>query len=440
MKLSTVPARPGLPLTAIAWLMGAFGYVRADPPDRLLFDFAGPGAGSDWQVVNDNVMGGVSKGAFEIQDDGSLLFSGTLSLANNGGFSSIRSRSGRIDLSAYQGLRLRVRGDGRPYWLTVQTDLPVPAGSYRFVFNTRAGQWQEVRAPFTGFEVTSFGRTIKPAPPLRTSQVRSIGLLIADKNTTPFKLEVDWIRAYGETAAPAATTTRLAGPSDIVETASASGRLKTFLAAVKAAGLTDALRVEGPLTLFAPTDDAFAKLRPRQLADLLKPENTGALAAVLACHIVPGRLTLGRQTPMTLEGPPVDVLTDGPFRINGAKVVAPDVPASNGLVHLIDTVLTPTPDDPELHVAAQDVIESAIERGVPLFNAGQPGMCKVVYQAAIQRLRTRCAGQLTDAEQEELQQALLRTRGGGTDREHGWLLRRVMDQVYARLRRASQRG
>jgi monofunctional biosynthetic peptidoglycan transglycosylase len=125
-----------------------------------------------------------------------MLFAGELSLENNGGFASIRSSGKTEDLGEFDGISIRVRGDGRRYYFTIQTDFLIFAGSYRSGFDTVAGQWTEIRLPFKSFQANSFGRPLGSAPALNKRQVRSLGILLADKKAGPFELEIDWIRAY----------------------------------------------------------------------------------------------------------------------------------------------------------------------------------------------------------------------------------------------------
>jgi uncharacterized surface protein with fasciclin (FAS1) repeats len=137
-----------------------------------------------------------------------------------------------------------------------------------------------------------------------------------------------------------------AGKQDIVDTAVANGQFKTLAAALNAAGLVNTLKGPGPFTVFAPTDDAFAKLPPGTLDDLLKPENKGKLTAILTYHVVPGAVTSRQGTNLkeakTVNGSMLQVSTrDGKVMINNADVVKPDIETSNGVIHVIDAVLLP---------------------------------------------------------------------------------------------------
>jgi len=138
-----------------------------------------------------------------------------------------------------------------------------------------------------------------------------------------------------------------AAASDIVETAVAAGSFKTLAAALNAAGLVETLKGAGPFTVFAPTDEAFAKLPAGTVETLLKPENREQLIAVLTYHVVPGRAeakdVLSRPAWTTVNGQRVEISTkDGKAMVDGATIVATDVKASNGVIHVIDSVILPS--------------------------------------------------------------------------------------------------
>lgn len=134
---------------------------------------------------------------------------------------------------------------------------------------------------------------------------------------------------------------------DIVETAVSAGQFKTLAAALEAAGLIDALKGAGPFTVFAPTDEAFAKLPAGTVESLLRPENKEKLKAILLYHVVPGNVTarkvvrLNGRSLKTLQGGSIEVSTKHGVRVDNAKVTQTDVKASNGVIHIIDTVLMP---------------------------------------------------------------------------------------------------
>jgi uncharacterized surface protein with fasciclin (FAS1) repeats len=147
------------------------------------------------------------------------------------------------------------------------------------------------------------------------------------------------------TAATAFAVPSHAMDKDIVDTAVAAGSFTTLAAALEAAGLVETLKGEGPFTVFAPTDAAFAALPAGTVEELLKPENKDQLVAVLTYHVVPGKvmstdLTEG-MTAATVQGANVTVTLDGGPKVNGAVISGPDVEASNGVIHVIDSVILP---------------------------------------------------------------------------------------------------
>lgn len=142
---------------------------------------------------------------------------------------------------------------------------------------------------------------------------------------------------------------RAEAPNDIVAVASGAGQFNTLVAAVKAAGLVETLQGKGPFTVFAPTDAAFAKLDKKLVAGLLEPKNKGKLAAIIAYHVLPGRV-LAKQVPETRTGvttlnaseAKVFVQRHGAVvRVNGVRVITPDVIADKSVIHVINTVLWP---------------------------------------------------------------------------------------------------
>ncbi len=144
----------------------------------------------------------------------------------------------------------------------------------------------------------------------------------------------------------AAEAIERAAKKDIVETAVSVGSFKTLTAALRAAGLVDTLKGAGPFTVFAPTDAAFAKLPPGTVESLMKPENKARLTAILTYHVVPGRVLASQVTGMssaaTVNGQAITIASDGgTLTVGGAGLIKTDVLCSNGVIHVIDTVLLP---------------------------------------------------------------------------------------------------
>jgi uncharacterized surface protein with fasciclin (FAS1) repeats len=151
--------------------------------------------------------------------------------------------------------------------------------------------------------------------------------------------------AVAALALSAGTTMRAQG-KDIVDTAVAAGQFNTLAAALKAAGLVDTLKGPGPFTVFAPTDEAFAKLPKGTVEDLLKPENKAKLAAVLTYHVVPGKVMAADVVKVTqattVQGGAIKVsAAGGKVMVDNATVVKTDIAASNGVIHVIDSVILP---------------------------------------------------------------------------------------------------
>ncbi len=137
-----------------------------------------------------------------------------------------------------------------------------------------------------------------------------------------------------------------AAAGDIVAVASSAGKFTTLVTALKAAGLVGLLQGEGPFTVFAPTDEAFAKLPAGTLEELLKPANKSKLAAILSHHVVNGKVMAADVKTMkvkTLSGEEISLKVDGgKVMVDGAKVIKTDIGATNGVIHVIDTVVMPT--------------------------------------------------------------------------------------------------
>jgi transforming growth factor-beta-induced protein len=163
------------------------------------------------------------------------------------------------------------------------------------------------------------------------------------------------------TPRPAPTATPEPAPQDIVDIAAGDGRFTTLVAAVQAAGLVDTLKGDGPFTVFAPTDDAFAKLPAGTIDELLKPENKQALTDILLYHVVSGKVmasdVVKLNSATTVLGKDVTIKVDmGNVYINEAKVIITDIEAANGVIHVIDTVILPPADK-------ADIIDTAVADG-----------------------------------------------------------------------------
>jgi uncharacterized surface protein with fasciclin (FAS1) repeats len=236
----------------------------------------------------------------------------------------------------------------------------------------------------------------------------------------------------------------LLAQQDIVRTARGAGQFATLLAAVDAAGLTATLQGRGPFTVFAPTDEAFRALPTGTVDSLLKPENREQLKALLLYHVVPGRVSAATARTLdgaaTVEGRRIRIRTSGAsLRINEATVVSADVNASNGVIHVIDQVLMPpaassssarmttSRGTESVNTRARALIDLAIQRGAPLFNAGQPQATVALYELAARAVLAleRVGTDVTRPLERGLQDA---ERDTSTD-DRAWTLRRALDDA-----------
>jgi len=166
----------------------------ADDTPKVLLDFTRADAVKEWQNVNDNVMGGVSEGKFKITDKKTLEFFGTLSLENNGGFASVRTKAKKLGLEKGDTLIAKVRGDGREYSLNLYLNKPLIAFSYRATVQTKKDEWIEVKVPLDKFEATSFGRLMNDAGAVKPEEINALGFMLGDKKAGPFKMEIEWVK------------------------------------------------------------------------------------------------------------------------------------------------------------------------------------------------------------------------------------------------------
>ncbi|MCX8156090.1 MAG: fasciclin domain-containing protein [Verrucomicrobiae bacterium] len=175
---------------------------------------------------------------------------------------------------------------------------------------------------------------------MKTTRILPVAMLTVAFTLTP-ALRADNCSASQATSSPAAST----AARDLVAVAAGADNFKTLVAAIKAAGLVETLQGKGPFTVFAPTDEAFAKLPPGTVENLLKPENRDKLIAVLKYHVVPGKVTAADVKTMeakTAQGQPVQIkVTSDGVMVDNARVVKTDILADNGVIHVIDSVILP---------------------------------------------------------------------------------------------------
>ncbi|MDF1659454.1 MAG: CIA30 family protein [Verrucomicrobiales bacterium] len=322
--------------------------------------------GPDWSITNDGVMGGLSKGKAAFSKEGIMTFSGTLSLENNGGFSLVETDDINRNLSNDLGLLLLVKGDGREYQIRLESEATYRGQPVSFSgkFQPKKGEWSQVKIPFADLKGGWRGRDL-PDEKFNPAVVGRVGILLGDKKTGPFKVEVDWIRTYGkgqgeftETTEKPADSPKANGPKSLIATAIDDGRFSTLKTALDTAKLTTFFQWDNKLTVFAPTNEAFAKLPEGTVENLLKPENKDRLVAILSHHVHAGSKGLAEAlsdgTVSTIEKSPLSVrFQDGRIRVNDATLLQADIECSDGIIHVIDTVLIPKPERKTLLTTAQ---------------------------------------------------------------------------------------
>lgn len=187
-------------IATLVWICFDLTMSANGLPKIILFDFSTTTNAPAWQIVNDEVMGGVSTSRFDLVN-GVAVFRGDVSLENSGGFASVRSQPARHDLTGCDTFVIRARGDGRRYKFTVRTGTGFDTPLYQCAFATKPGDWTEHRLAFEDFVPTFRGRVLTDVPPLDAARVRSVGFLISDKQAGAFRLEIASIAATrGETS------------------------------------------------------------------------------------------------------------------------------------------------------------------------------------------------------------------------------------------------
>ena len=228
-----------------------------------------------------------------------------------------------------------------------------------------------------------------------------------------------------------ATTIGFAQAGDTIpELASSSGRLDTLVSVVKAADLAGALSSEGPFTVFAPTDEAFARLDAKTVNALLEEPGRNTLKRILTHHVVPGRLEardlVEMDSVVTLAGTTIELSPfNGRLLVDTSVVETADINASNGVVHLIDRVLMPPPQAKPL----EQLLFAAIDRGVPLYNDGSPEACCAVYATALEALVLSNGWNLSETRTANLKTAIDNANAMTDQRERAWTLRRIIDAL-----------
>jgi|TARA_B110000093_G_scaffold146916_1_gene159281 hypothetical protein len=165
-------------------------------PIKLLLDFEDTDKSGRWMVVNDDVMGGVSRSNVKLHSDGHLLFDGEVSTNYGGGFASVRTDYKNWEIEKYEGFILRVKGDGKTYQFRCRLGNNINQIAYRHYFQADNEDWQEIILPFKEFLPTYRGRVLSNIPKLDPKEIKQFGFMISDKQVGKFHLKIDWIGVY----------------------------------------------------------------------------------------------------------------------------------------------------------------------------------------------------------------------------------------------------
>ena len=163
---------------------------------KLLLNFRDINDSGRWMVVNDGVMGGVSRSTVNLHNDGYLIFAGNVSTDYGGGFASIRTDYKNWGIGKHEGLILRVKGDGKTYQFRCRLGNNMNQIAYRHYFQTNNDEWQEIILPFKDFLPTYRGRVLNNFAELDPNQIKNLGVMISAKQVGDFKLEIDWIGVF----------------------------------------------------------------------------------------------------------------------------------------------------------------------------------------------------------------------------------------------------
>ncbi len=165
-------------------------------PKTILADFNDQNTRNSWNVVNDDVMGGVSTSSVSNSENDFLLFSGDVSLENNGGFASLRSSIDDYDFDNFKGFLIKIKGDGKTYSLSFRQTKYFTGFNYNQKFETKENEWQIIELPFDEFGLKYYGREVEPFDLPDKKSIKQISILISDKQEGPFQIEIEWIGLY----------------------------------------------------------------------------------------------------------------------------------------------------------------------------------------------------------------------------------------------------
>lgn len=236
-----------------------------------------------------------------------------------------------------------------------------------------------------------------------------------------------------------------AGEKDVVDTAVSNGNFKILVQALKAAKLDGVLKSKGPFTVFAPNDEAFKRLPKGTIEFLLRPENKSKLVSVLSYHVVSGNVdgasAFSLKGAKTLNGGELKVaFKNAALYVDKSRVIATDIKTSNGVIHVIDSVLIPEGFSASKkgvsgkEAVSKAILEEAVDVGVDLFNAGNEKACAAIYKIAVMSVLELKPKGLDETTLKKLRNTLDAVDVSKNDRENAWSLRRAIDSIFIKLK------
>jgi NADH dehydrogenase [ubiquinone] 1 alpha subcomplex assembly factor 1 len=393
---------------------------------QLITDFS-PDSPVAWTTIHDTVMGGRSSGEISQSSEETLIFEGNVSLKNNGGFVSARTIRPIQQLSQSDGIEIRIKGSGRTYQFSCShKDIPLRGGGYWQSFDTLDSEWSTIQLPWGKFKATSFGMDLSQLPELKAEDVSGLAIYLYDKKSGPFSLEIDYIKTYRDSLD--------SSPSTIADYLGAEH--PTLLALLGASDLDSAVASFDVGTIFAPTEEAFAKLPAELVNALLLPENKENLQSILLSHVVQETKTVFNSIGEVLVSLSENTISvewgnsDKDFiSIGAGRLVGGDVLIGGLVVHAISDVIIPENFSLNSDESIQSIgafLSSAISEGVPVFNRGDVQECADIYQNALVKL-SEFDGLIIRDRDEILD--VLQQESRVNAQEAAWIYRREIDRL-----------
>lgn len=387
----------------------------------------------NWGTVHDTVMGGRSSGRIFYTQEETMLFKGEVSLENNGGFASIRSRGALPNLSPdSEGLEVRIKGNGREYYFScTHKQIALWGGGYWQKFKTKKGEWLTIQLPWGDFIPRNYGARMNNLPKMSSADLAGLGVYMYDKKAGPFELEIDYIRTYKNAPIALKASNKEEPLNDYLE--SEHSILFSLLKQTNLIGKIDNLQ---EFTIFAPKNSAFEELPKELLTNLLLKENQTVLYQILLNHIAQGRLTafnaIGKQ-PVSLAGNVLPIQWSNEknqILVSGVPIIKADNLIGKKIVHVPSSPIIPEIGLNDIFEKGKFSISQFINRsinyGTPLFNAGYIEFCVDIYKSDLRFLASRAELQVKD--QESIMLALASAESMG-ETNAAWRLRSELDRL-----------